>query len=77
MPASASASNGDFVAEEFQTSYSEADISSVIDVLSGSIERLREQIGDDDLDEILRGKPGPDRLTSRDTRDKLQPEGRV
>jgi hypothetical protein len=64
----------EFVQEAFETSVETEHEERLIDAIDSTISTLREQIGDDTLEKILRAEPGSYRLRSSMTRDGLQPE---
>lgn len=59
---------------EFDTEVTEADEDRVIETIAESIDRLRDQIDDDTLDEMFRSDPGRYTMRSDFTRDQLDPE---
>lgn len=64
----------EFDFSEFDTEVSEADEDRVIESIAESIDRLRDQIEDDTLDEVFRAEPGRYTMRSDFTRDQLDPE---
>jgi hypothetical protein len=70
---SASGTQTEFV-DDFDTDVSRDDEDVVIKTIAESINRMRDQIDDDDLDGILRSTPAPYTFKSKYTRDQLDPE---
>jgi len=64
----------EFDFSEFETEVSEADEDRIITAISESIDRLRDQIDDDTLEEVFRAEPGRYTMRSGFTRDQLDPE---
>ncbi|NGM69177.1 hypothetical protein G6M89_09185 [Natronolimnobius sp. AArcel1] len=64
----------EFNFDDFETDVSTEDEDLVIETIAESIQRLRDQIDDDILDEVFRAEPGRYTLRSDFTRDQLDPE---
>lgn len=64
----------EFDFSEFETEVSEADEDRIIETIVDSIDRLRDQIDDDILDEMFRSDPGRYTMRNDFTRDQLDPE---
>jgi len=64
----------EFDFSEFETEVTEADENRVLEAIAESIDRLRDQIDDDTLDEVFRAEPGRYTMRSDFTRDQLDPE---
>ncbi len=73
-PATTSTSQTEFVQEAFETSVEDESELRLLEAIDDAVTRLREQIDDDTLEEILRADAGSYRLRSDMTRDGLQPE---
>jgi hypothetical protein len=71
---SAEGTQTQFDISEFETEVTEADQQQVIETISESISRLRDQISDDTLESMLRAGSGSYTLRSDFTRDQLDPE---
>jgi len=67
-------SQTEFDFEEFETSVSREDENAIIETIAEAVRRLREQIDDDDLDEIFSRGRGEYTLRTDFTRDRLDPE---
>ncbi|MBP1986601.1 Eco57I restriction-modification methylase domain-containing protein [Halolamina salifodinae] len=64
----------EFVAEEFETSVTDAETDAILEAIDNVVSNLRDQIDDEHLLTTLRKDPGSYRLKSEYTRDGLQPE---
>lgn len=64
----------EFDFSEFETEVSETDEDRIIQTIADSIDRLRDQIDDDILDEMFRSDPGRYTMRNDFTRDQLDPE---
>jgi len=73
-PATTSTPQTEFVQEAFETSVEDEAEVRFLDAIDDAVSRLREQIDDDTLENILRADAGSYRLRSDMTRDGLQPE---
>lgn len=71
---SAEGTQAEFDFSEFETDVTEADEDQIIETIAESIERLRDQIDDDILDEMFRSDPGSYTMRADFTRDQLDPE---
>ncbi|MFB6234917.1 MAG: Eco57I restriction-modification methylase domain-containing protein [Halopenitus sp.] len=71
---SAEGTQTEFDFSEFETEVSDADEDRIIETIAESIERLRDQIEDDILDEMFRAEPGRYTMRADFTRDQLDPE---
>ena len=74
MSTSSPSTPTEFVAEEFETSVSDAETDALLEAIDDAVSNLREQIDDDHLLTTLRKDPGSYQLKSEYTRDGLQPE---
>ncbi|SDK02822.1 hypothetical protein SAMN05216226_1152 [Halovenus aranensis] len=73
-PATTSTSQTEFVQEAFETTVENKDEVQFLEAIDDAVSRLREQIDDDTLENILRADSGSYRLRGGMTRDGLQPE---
>ncbi|NHN65494.1 hypothetical protein G9463_19655 [Haloarcula sp. JP-Z28] len=73
-PATTSTSQTEFVQEAFETTVEDEDEKRLLEAIDDAVSRLREQIDDDTLENILRADAGSYRLRGGMTRDGLQPE---
>ena len=73
-PATTSTSQTEFVQEAFETTVEDDDEKRLLEAIDDAVSRLREQIDDDTLENILRADAGSYRLRGDMTRDGLQPE---
>ena len=73
-PATTADSQTEFVQEAFETTVEYEDERRLLEALDDAVSRLREQIDDKTLENILRASAGSYRLRSDMTRDGLQPE---
>ncbi|WP_135852646.1 Eco57I restriction-modification methylase domain-containing protein [Halorussus salinus] len=73
-PATTSTSQTEFVQEAFETTVEADDEKRLLEAIDNAVSRLREQIDDDTLENILRADAGSYRLRGGMTRDGLQPE---
>ncbi|SDN41408.1 hypothetical protein SAMN05192554_13420 [Haloarchaeobius iranensis] len=73
-PATTSTSQTEFVQEAFETTVEADDEKRLLEAINDAVSRLREQIDDDTLENILRADAGSYRLRGGMTRDGLQPE---
>jgi len=73
-PATTSTSQTEFVQEAFETTVEDIDERRLLEAIDDAVSRLREQIDDDTLENILRADAGSYQLRGNMTRDGLQPE---
>ena len=73
-PATTSTPQTEFVQEAFETTVEDEAEIRLLEAIDDAVSRLREQIDDDTLGNILRADAGSYRLRSDMTRDGLQPE---
>jgi len=71
---SAGETQTEFDFSEFETTVSRDDEDRTIDTIADTIDRLRDQIEDDTLEEIFRADPGRYAMRADFTRDRLDPE---
>ena len=71
---SANGTQAEFDFSEFETQVTESDEDRVIETIAESVERLRDQMDDDFIDEMLQHDPGRYVLKSKYSRDHLDPE---
>jgi hypothetical protein len=64
----------EFDFSEFETEVTEADADRIVETIADSIDRLRDQIDDDTLEEVFRSRPGRYVMRADFTRDQLDPE---
>jgi len=64
----------EFDFSEFETEVAPEDEARIIETIAEGIDRLRDQIGDDTLDEMFRSDPGRYTMRAEFARDRLDPE---
>jgi len=71
---SSEGTQSEFDLSEFETDVSRAEEDRIIEAIAESVNRLRDQIDDDILDEMFRVEPGRYTMRADFTRDRLDPE---